>query len=740
MARSHSPPAKRVKLESPRTPPPVVKSEAEEPSLKPEEEVEEEGEEEEEDRCSICLQGVVDRTVVPLCAHEFCFDCLIVWTGQSRRCPLCSQGIGAFVIHKIRSRYDYQKHYLNPLPTSPVPAQPLLPRQNRVPRRRPRDREWGRRERTESDEADKLDRSIAKRRWIYEHDLYAKHVASNSYTRYRPYPTPAQFAASPDLISRTTMFLRRELQVWVNLDVEFLTTFIISIMKAIDIRSESAVKLLSEFLDLDAPYVEGGRHVNAEHFAHEVYSYVRSPYKDLFVYDSVVQYEVTAEVPALPEEPRRRWREASRSPSPAASQRDHRAERTRRARSRSRSISGSCSGRQHTSSRDRQLDEHISRGSGTRQSRNDSRHRETNEHRGPGDNSDISVQPAGLVLPDPTGTLSAMHSAAATETTDILDPKGKTRSILGLGPTTPEAEISTTAVPQNERAMEDAPPQLAPRKPPRVRNRSLFESVQAHLAISSRKDSREARALHDSALASTSKLPSGLKTTQIDSPPSPPSLLARLSDPDTGHSISRQKTDSGLSPSPVLTGAPINTLFSSSVRPIPIDAELSQSCTTKTTLSPPEIMARMRTRLANLPAANDVEQMSLASGVEAAQPPLSPPSLSLSSGSRQDGNSDISTSPGHIGGSSRAVDPRRRTELLGRLEAEKQQAADTGALHTVFTAAAAAPLDRISQGESITFPPDKVFPPSVDAAEVRLRRQAQLRVRLAAEKRAHASG
>jgi hypothetical protein len=39
-------------------------------------------------------------------------------------------------------------------------------------------------------------------------------------------------------------------------------------MKAIDIRSESAVKLLSEFLDLDAPYIEGGRHVNAEHFAH----------------------------------------------------------------------------------------------------------------------------------------------------------------------------------------------------------------------------------------------------------------------------------------------------------------------------------------------------------------------------------------------------------------------------------------------------------------------------------------
>ena len=76
-------------------------------------------------------------------------------------------------------------------------------------------------------------------------------------------------------------------------------------MKSIDIRSESAVKLISEFLDMDAPYTPGERHVNAEHFAHgllnffcsrncslfypEVYSYVRSPYKNLFVYDIVVQ-------------------------------------------------------------------------------------------------------------------------------------------------------------------------------------------------------------------------------------------------------------------------------------------------------------------------------------------------------------------------------------------------------------------------------------------------------------------
>ena len=39
-------------------------------------------------------------------------------------------------------------------------------------------------------------------------------------------------------------------------------------MKSIDIQSDSAVNLLAEFMDMDQPYVEGGRYVNAEHFTH----------------------------------------------------------------------------------------------------------------------------------------------------------------------------------------------------------------------------------------------------------------------------------------------------------------------------------------------------------------------------------------------------------------------------------------------------------------------------------------
>jgi E3 ubiquitin-protein ligase Topors len=147
------------------------------------------------------------------------FYCPSTWPAeQSRRCPLCSQSLGEYVIHHIRSKYDYQKRFLPPLRTSPEPpARPPTQSNNHLSRA---ERERGRRYRRERDEADELERAIAKRRWIYEHDLYAKHIASNSFTKYRPYPTPAQFSASSEFISRTTSFIRRELQVWVNLDVE----------------------------------------------------------------------------------------------------------------------------------------------------------------------------------------------------------------------------------------------------------------------------------------------------------------------------------------------------------------------------------------------------------------------------------------------------------------------------------------------------------------------------------------
>ncbi|KZT66282.1 hypothetical protein DAEQUDRAFT_471097 [Daedalea quercina L-15889] len=93
---------------------------------------------------------------------------------------------------------------------------------------------------------------------------------------------------------------------------QFLTTFTLSLMKSLDIRSEPAVRLLAEFLDMDSE----GERVKAEHFAHELYSYLRSPYRDLARYDEVVQYDVPPDLPppSVPQRSRR-WRSRSRSAS-----------------------------------------------------------------------------------------------------------------------------------------------------------------------------------------------------------------------------------------------------------------------------------------------------------------------------------------------------------------------------------------------------------------------------------------
>ncbi|KAF5368010.1 hypothetical protein D9758_004375 [Tetrapyrgos nigripes] len=367
-SRSPSPPAKRPKLEAAEDDPEKLEKEKDASEEIPEDL--------EENNCSICLQPMRDRTLLPVCSHEFCFECLLIWSEKSRRCPLCTQNMGEHVIHHIRGRYDYQKHYLPPLRSKSPQMLPMArTRAPTIHRRIPREiRERSRRERREREEADRLDRAIERRKWIYRHDLYAKHVPSNSYTRYRPCPTPGQFSSSQDLISRATSFLRRELRVWPDLDVEFLTTFTISLMKSIDIRSESAVKLLAEFLDIDEPYVEGRRHRNAEHFAHEVYSYLRSPFKDLFVYDTIIQYDAPLDEPSSSSSFRdssRRWQPRSshdhsrsshshsRSRSPSlARPRGHRNHRPK-SRSRSIGLSWSPSGRSYPNAAERER--HLSR-------------------------------------------------------------------------------------------------------------------------------------------------------------------------------------------------------------------------------------------------------------------------------------------------------------------------------------------------------------------------------------------
>lgn len=137
-------------------------------------------------------------------------------------------------------------------------------------------------------------------------------MATNRFTGFVPHPTPTQIAASIELQRRARAFLRRELRVWINLDVEFLTNYIIALIKMLDLRTEPGIRLLADLMDPGTLYSEEARKPNTEHLAHgrcshstrvytvdgfmaltddisELYSFLRSPYKQLEAYDKIVQ-------------------------------------------------------------------------------------------------------------------------------------------------------------------------------------------------------------------------------------------------------------------------------------------------------------------------------------------------------------------------------------------------------------------------------------------------------------------
>ncbi|KAI0631389.1 hypothetical protein C8Q77DRAFT_1126524 [Trametes polyzona] len=71
-----SPPAKRLKLEQ--LDEALRPADTASGTLPAELEEDADGE-----HCSICLQPYDDRTMIPTCSHEFCFECLLIWTGMS---------------------------------------------------------------------------------------------------------------------------------------------------------------------------------------------------------------------------------------------------------------------------------------------------------------------------------------------------------------------------------------------------------------------------------------------------------------------------------------------------------------------------------------------------------------------------------------------------------------------------------------------------------------------------------
>ncbi|BGP14391.1 hypothetical protein JCM10213_004513 [Rhodosporidiobolus nylandii] len=248
----------------------------------------------EEEHCAICLSPIENKTVVYPCHHgQFCWNCIRAWTDQSRKCPLCLGPI-EHLIHNIRSAKDYQTHYLLPLSSLTSSASDLLPpRGNRRPavqQALPRHALYGRNRYSSSQRLNEgyddttwrereEERALERRRYIYREGLYAKHVASNRYTGFKPF-TPQTFANNPEMKAKVIKFVRRELQIFPTVDISFLTTYLISIASQLDLRSAAAIRLISDFLsDSDA-----------QHLVHEITTFARSPFTSLEGYDRFVQY------------------------------------------------------------------------------------------------------------------------------------------------------------------------------------------------------------------------------------------------------------------------------------------------------------------------------------------------------------------------------------------------------------------------------------------------------------------
>lgn len=124
------------------------------------------------------------------------------------------------------------------------------------------------------------------------------HVGSNPYSGYRDV-TPRLVAGHAELQSKARTWIRRELRVFTFLhtdpagstsdaattssNAEFLLSYVVSILKAVDIRASNghAENLLTEIL---------GRET-ARLFLHELLAWLRSPYTRLKDWDEAVQYD-----------------------------------------------------------------------------------------------------------------------------------------------------------------------------------------------------------------------------------------------------------------------------------------------------------------------------------------------------------------------------------------------------------------------------------------------------------------
>lgn len=215
--------------------------------------------------CAICLSELCRPATLNPCLHLFCLTCIERWTQQAESCPLCKSTISFFTS-------DATRHY------------PLLARARRR-RQAEKERRFRRRGRWQVPVIQS--QSLERRRNIYRRKSKSLYIGSNAQSQFRAINlTDLQGNAEPQrkMRAKAALFVRRELQIFDYLEQnrEYLLKYIVDgILTRFDIHSESAHKLVADFLGADTDI-----------FLHELRTFLRSPYKTLQDYDDagLIQY------------------------------------------------------------------------------------------------------------------------------------------------------------------------------------------------------------------------------------------------------------------------------------------------------------------------------------------------------------------------------------------------------------------------------------------------------------------
>ena len=273
--------------------------------------------------CVICLDRLAERAVALPCKHDqFDFGCLGTWLNQQQVCPLCKGSVTAV-------KYDLGKVDGGTIFTLPPPESQSSSQDSRHYRPYPSRNGAGYRSGSDYRGFDargvnrtrvsrggyvrvpdeRADPAIAFRREVYRAQKYSLRVGSNRISRHQNV-TPSSFTTNPALVSRAKTWIRRELLAFDFLNptsvsygrsdrrasnAEFLLEYIISILKAIDLRGSQgqAEALLKDFLG----------EANAKLFLHELEAFLRSPYERVEDWDAHVQYRESSTTDGMDSRP-----------------------------------------------------------------------------------------------------------------------------------------------------------------------------------------------------------------------------------------------------------------------------------------------------------------------------------------------------------------------------------------------------------------------------------------------------